>query len=260
MDLVFFFRQTGADAPARLLPGPGGATESELDLAAWADIAAANPVLDALEPDVEAVLLRRHDGGFSCYLVPIDVCYELVGVVRSSWTGLGGGPEVWREIEAFFGALDHRATRARRPEPGRRMTLSASDGSTAATVRRSTSTSPAWRWSPTATPRARPWSSGCGATETPGARVHAVALRCQVRIEPVRRRYSDTEAAQGRRPVRRPRPLGQTMQPMQLAFLSQVLPGFTGSCDLRPPAAAELRRRRRRPQVPRRASRTARSR
>ena len=58
--------------------------------------------------DVEAVLLRRHDGGFSCYLVPIDLCYELVGVVRSSWTGLGGGPEVWARIEAWFADLDGR--------------------------------------------------------------------------------------------------------------------------------------------------------
>ncbi len=67
-------------------------------------------MLDDLEQDVEAVLLRRHDDGYSCYLVPIDVCYELVGVVRSRWTGLGGGAEVWREIDAFFAGLDDRAT------------------------------------------------------------------------------------------------------------------------------------------------------
>ena len=62
---------------------------------------------------MEAVLLRRHDDAYSCYLVPIDVCYELVGVVRSTWTGLGGGPEVWRQIDAFFAALDDRG-----PSPG----------------------------------------------------------------------------------------------------------------------------------------------
>ena len=82
-------------------PGPGGATESELDLAAWGDIGRGQPgARRRLEDDVEAVLLRRHDDGYSCYLVPIDVCYELVGVVRRAWTGLGGGPEVWREIES----------------------------------------------------------------------------------------------------------------------------------------------------------------
>ena len=108
VDLAFFFRHSGVDDLLAFYPGPGGATESLLDLAAWGDLAAANPVLDTAEEDVEAVLLRRHDGGFSCYLVPIDVCYELVGVVRSSWTGLGGGPEVWARIETWFADLDGR--------------------------------------------------------------------------------------------------------------------------------------------------------
>ena len=53
---------------------------------------------------------------------------------------------------------------------------------------------------------------------------------------------------------------GQTMQAMQLAFVAQVLPGFTGACDVRPGDAVQLRRRRRGPQVPRRRSRTARCR
>ena len=77
-------------------------------------------MLDDLEPDVEAVLLRRHDESYECYLVPIDVCYELVGVVRSRWTGLGGGAEVWREIEAFFAALDDRSTLVPRDTAPRR--------------------------------------------------------------------------------------------------------------------------------------------
>ena len=110
VDLVFFFRQTGVDHLLAFYPGPGGATESELDLRAWTDIAADNPVLEQMASDVEAILLRRHQDGFSCHLVPIDVCYELVGTVRLKWTGLGGGPEVWRDIDAFFADLDRRGT------------------------------------------------------------------------------------------------------------------------------------------------------
>jgi hypothetical protein len=69
------------------------------------------------------------------------------------------------------------------------------------------------------------------AVERTGERVHAVALRCQIRVEPLRRHYSDAEAAKvvdlfGGRPR-----WGQTMQPLQLAFLSQVLPSFTDECD-----------------------------
>ena len=89
-----------------------------LDTSAWADLAAANPVVDTVEADVEAVLLRRHEGGFSCYLVPIDLCYELVGEVRLSWTGLGGGAEVWQAIGEFFEALDERAQPVSRSSAG----------------------------------------------------------------------------------------------------------------------------------------------
>ena len=109
VDLAFFFGQTGAEHLLAFYPGPGGATESLLDLGAWADISAANPVLDTLVPDVEAVLLRKNGDRFACYIVPIDVCYELVGIVRLNWTGLGGGSEVWQAIDAYFDVLDQRA-------------------------------------------------------------------------------------------------------------------------------------------------------
>ena len=45
------------------------------------------------------------------YLVPIDECYKLVGLIRTHWRGLSGGTEVWREIGAFFAALKKRASR-----------------------------------------------------------------------------------------------------------------------------------------------------
>jgi hypothetical protein len=45
-----------------------------------------------------------------CLLVPIDVCYELVGLVRTHWKGFDGGTEAWERIDGFFADL---ATRAR---------------------------------------------------------------------------------------------------------------------------------------------------
>jgi hypothetical protein len=68
------------------------------------------------------------------------------------------------------------------------------------------------------------------ATERTGERVHALALRCQVRIEPLRRHYSDDEAAKVVDLFGDRSRWGSTMQPMQLAFLSQVLPGFVSEC------------------------------
>jgi len=110
VELAFFFLQDGR--PLAFYPSPAGATESQLDLGAWSTIAEDNPALDGLEPDVEAALVRHHDGAFTCHLVPIDVCYQLVGVVRSRWAGLAGGREVWDAIDAFFADLDRRAVPA----------------------------------------------------------------------------------------------------------------------------------------------------
>ena len=49
------------------------------------------------------------------WLVPIDDCYELVGVIRTRWRGFGGGEEVWEEIDALL----RRPDRARH-QGGRR--------------------------------------------------------------------------------------------------------------------------------------------
>ena len=38
-------------------------------------------------------------------IVPIDACYELVGRIRRTWSGIHSGDEVMREIDAFFGRI-----------------------------------------------------------------------------------------------------------------------------------------------------------
>ena len=43
------------------------------------------------------------------FIVPIDACYELVGLIRLKWRGLSGGEEVWKAIEEFFERLRSRA-------------------------------------------------------------------------------------------------------------------------------------------------------
>ncbi|GAA3309637.1 hypothetical protein GCM10020295_74800 [Streptomyces cinereospinus] len=69
-----------------------------------------------LAPDVEALLLRRHAGRVECCLVPIDICYELVGRMRLRWQGFDGGAEARADLEAFFA---HVRERAREPRGGR---------------------------------------------------------------------------------------------------------------------------------------------
>src|SRR5579859_1233883 len=68
-----------------------------------------NPILHELVSDVEALLVNRVRGACEYYIVPIDACYRLVGLIRLSWRGLGGGTEVWEAIAGFFQEIQAKA-------------------------------------------------------------------------------------------------------------------------------------------------------
>jgi hypothetical protein len=108
VDMAFFFYSTPAERILALYPSPAGPTESLLELEAWTELEAANPVLQSMEPDVEALLISRARDMDEQWLVPIDDCYELVGLIRSRWRGFGGGGEVWAAIHEFFDDLPTR--------------------------------------------------------------------------------------------------------------------------------------------------------
>ena len=106
---AFFFRNSSLGRWVACYPSPAGATESLLPLDAWEEVLAANPALAAPADDVEALLVDCGPDGAECFLVPIDACYQLVGLVRLHWKGFDGGERVWRELEAFFAALRERS-------------------------------------------------------------------------------------------------------------------------------------------------------
>lgn len=105
VDLAFFFFDTVAGRTVALYPGPMGATESQLSLDAWTSLAAADPALRGLATDVEALLVNRTRGRVEHWIVPIDVCYTVAGLIRSHWKGLGGGDVVWAKLDGFFERL-----------------------------------------------------------------------------------------------------------------------------------------------------------
>lgn len=113
VSVAFFFRNSVLDRVVAHYPSPAGATESLLDLSAWDAVVAENPLAAAMEPDVEALIVRRAGPGSSaqdeCFLVPIDACYELVGRVRMHWSGFDGGAEARADLDAFFTRARARA-------------------------------------------------------------------------------------------------------------------------------------------------------
>jgi hypothetical protein len=114
INLAFFFCNSIERRVSAFYPSPAGATESLLPLSAWNQILASNPHLNSLESDVEALLVNRvgqvrADVPAEYYIVPIDACYKLVGLIRLHWKGFSGGTEVWQEIGAFFAKLRAQA-------------------------------------------------------------------------------------------------------------------------------------------------------
>lgn len=106
--MAFFFTNSVEGRPVAFYPSPAGATESLLPLDAWSDVLRDNPALADAEADVEAVLINKEEG-FESFLVPIDTCYELVGLVKLHWRGFEGGTEAWQAIGEFFAALRQRS-------------------------------------------------------------------------------------------------------------------------------------------------------
>jgi Family of unknown function (DUF5947) len=107
--MAFFFVNSALGRVVAGYPSPGGMTECELDLAAWDRMAAGYPLLAAMTPDVEAVLVNRREAGHEVFLLPIDECYALVGELRLRWQGFDGGAEAHAALAAFLAGLRARA-------------------------------------------------------------------------------------------------------------------------------------------------------
>jgi hypothetical protein len=86
---------------AAFYPSQTGATEALID----EDVLDRYGVRSWLEPEVEALLVNRARGARDYFIVPIDTCFSLVGLIRLRWRGLSGGTEVWTEIGRFFESL-----------------------------------------------------------------------------------------------------------------------------------------------------------
>ncbi|WP_035844482.1 DUF6084 family protein [Kitasatospora azatica] len=79
-------------------------------------------------------------------------------------------------------------------------------------------------------------------TATPDTRVHAIALRCQLRIEPAKRGYQPVEADGLADLFGERSRWGSTLQPLQFAEVALMVPGFTGETevDLAVPCSYDL--------------------
>jgi hypothetical protein len=107
INLAFFFCDSSTEKITAIYPSPAGPMESLLDLHCWAELVNANSILHDLKSDVEALLVNHMGQSRDYYCMSIDLCYELVGIIRVHWRGISGGSEVRDCIRNFFAGLKH---------------------------------------------------------------------------------------------------------------------------------------------------------
>jgi hypothetical protein len=107
--LAFFMRSTGTNSVVALYPSPAGATECELHLESWDKLVELNPILLDLESDAEALVVNRMVGAHQHAIVPIDECYRLVGLIKSTWQGISGGSAIEDAVPKFFDYVRDKA-------------------------------------------------------------------------------------------------------------------------------------------------------
>lgn len=110
--LAFFMRSSVTDGVVAFYPSPAGATESELSLESWEELVRRNPVLEKLDPDAEALIVNRLDDPPQFVIAPIDQCYGLVGLIKTRWEGISGGPALREAVPEFFASLKRRTNQA----------------------------------------------------------------------------------------------------------------------------------------------------
>ena len=110
--LAFMIRSSVTGGIVALYPSPAGATESELDLAAWDELVGLHPELDRLEPDAEALVVNRMAAPAQHAIVPVDQAYRLVGLVKERWAGISGGSELEAAVAEFFDDIRGEAVAA----------------------------------------------------------------------------------------------------------------------------------------------------
>jgi hypothetical protein len=106
--LAFMMRSSLDGRIVAMYPSPAGATESRLDLDAWARLERANLALARMEPDAEALIVNRIASPAQYVVAPIDQAYKLVGLIKARWEGISGGTETEDAVAEFFAGLRGR--------------------------------------------------------------------------------------------------------------------------------------------------------
>jgi hypothetical protein len=103
--LAFFVKNSAHAKIQAFYPSPLGSVESSVPADSWEGLVCGHPGLESMEPDVEALLVRRAGGTREAFIAPLDECHALIGLIRREWRGISGGDEVGPAVDRFFAEL-----------------------------------------------------------------------------------------------------------------------------------------------------------
>lgn len=103
--LVFLCPSSVHDRVFATYPSPAGAVEANVPSGVWQTLVQAHPALSVLKPDVEALIADGRGGSPGCCVVSIDVCHQLLGLLRANTREHVEPRAAWREMERVLGAL-----------------------------------------------------------------------------------------------------------------------------------------------------------
>ena len=100
----------GTGTVVALYPSPAGATESELHLESWEQLVERNPILERARGRRRGARRQPHGRAAREHaIVPIDECYRLVGLIKSTWQGISGGNAISDAVPKFFEYVRRKA-------------------------------------------------------------------------------------------------------------------------------------------------------
>lgn len=102
--LAFFTTRSRTGEVIATFPGRAGIIESFVPLKAWSALEQQFPVLKGVQPDVEALLVRRTSRHHDYFQVSADLCFELAELLRGA-TSTATSSEL-RVVQRFFEGLE----------------------------------------------------------------------------------------------------------------------------------------------------------
>ena len=208
--LTFVLRSSMTGTVVALYPSPAGATESELDLFAWAAMCDANPVLERLESDAEALVVNRLARAAA---VRDRADRPVLPARRPDQVALGG--HLRRDGDRVRGRrVLRRAARAR--AGGCVVTLDVDRPRPVPKARAADPVFTVLGVEPVEHALAPTLRFQLHVSDPEGRAIYAIALQTQIQVDPARRVLRRRDARAPGRAVRRARALGRDDAQLQL--------------------------------------------